>query len=142
MTADEKQSLNTTEACEPSTLTKDNPSKSNSAGTDKGQSGHKARVSEGSHAPSVIPEEYRSWKHLFQEEETIKALPKHQLWDHEIKLEPGKQPTFGPIYTLSKKELKALKTYLEENLKKGFICKLESPAEYPILFVPKKDGSL
>jgi hypothetical protein len=49
---------------------------------------------------------------------------------------------FGPIYMLSKKELKALKTYLEENLKKGFIHKSESSVGYPILFVPKKDGSL
>ncbi|KAH0129268.1 hypothetical protein KCU82_g20625, partial [Aureobasidium melanogenum] len=53
-----------------------------------------------------------------------------------------KQPTFGPIYALSEKELKTLREYLDENLARGFIRKSESPAGYPILFAPKKDGSL
>lgn len=49
---------------------------------------------------------------------------------------------FGPIYNLSEKELEALREYLDENLKKGFIRPSESPAGAPILFVKKKDGSL
>ena len=76
------------------------------------------------------------------EETTAKALPKYQPWDHKIELEPGKTPTFGPIYTLSEKELKVLRDYLDENLKKGFIRESKSPAGYPILFAPKKDGKL
>jgi hypothetical protein len=114
-----------------------------SAGTGLGgQTGHEARVSEGSHAPSDIPEQYSKWKRLFQEEENANALPRHQPWDHEIRLEPGKQPTFGPIYALSEKELKTLREYLDENLARGFIRKSESPAGYLILFALKKDGSL
>ena len=127
-----------------------------SADIDKSQSDQTARVMEGIHEPSEylevsgkakgtpghVPNIYRKWRHLFQEEETAAALPKHQPWDHEIKLEPGKQPTFGSIYALSEKELKTLKEYLNENLKKGFISRSKSPAEYPILFVPKKDGKL
>ena len=69
-------------------------------------------------------------------------LPKHQPWDHEIKLQPGTEPEFGPIYQLSEKELQVLREYLEENLKKGFIQESQSPAGYPILFAPKKDRSL
>ena len=69
-------------------------------------------------------------------------LPKHQPWDHEIKLQPGTEPGFGPIYQLSEKELQVLREYLEENLKKGFIRESQSPAGYLILFAPKKDGSL
>ena len=69
-------------------------------------------------------------------------LPKHQPWDHEIKLQPGTEPGFGPIYQLSEKELQVLREYLEENLKKGFIQESQSPAGYPILFAPKKDRSL
>lgn len=49
---------------------------------------------------------------------------------------------FGPIYNLSETELEALREYLDENLKKGFIRPSESPAGAPILFVKKKDGSL
>ncbi|EAL22396.1 hypothetical protein CNBB2750 [Cryptococcus deneoformans B-3501A] len=56
--------------------------------------------------------------------------------------EEGKNPPFGPIYNLSETELEALREYLDENLKKGFIRPSESPAGAPILFVKKKDGSL
>jgi hypothetical protein len=49
---------------------------------------------------------------------------------------------FSPIYALSKKELKVLCKYLDNNIAKGFIRKLESRAVYPILFVLKKDREL
>jgi hypothetical protein len=113
----------------------------NRVGTASGQEGHKDD-GKGRHEPLDIPEQYKEWEHLFQEEMTIAALPKHQPWDHEIELQPGKQPTFGPIYQLSEKELGVLRDYLKENLKKGFIRESKSPAGYPILFAPKKDGSL
>ena len=70
------------------------------------------------------------------------ALPKHQEWDHEIKIMEGCTPTKQPIYPLSPQKLDALREYLEENLQKGFIRESQSPAGYPILFVPKSDGSL
>jgi hypothetical protein len=92
--------------------------------------------------PLVIPVEYKEFKELFQEVLTDKALPKHQLWDHVIPIEEGKTPPFGPIYQQSEKELKILKEYIDENLKKGFIRESKSPAGSPVLFVPKKDGSL
>ena len=69
-------------------------------------------------------------------------LPKHQPWDYTILLQEGKQPTFGPVYSCSEKELQALHKYLDENLAKGFIRESSSPAGYPILFVPKKNGKL
>ena len=69
-------------------------------------------------------------------------LSKHQPWNYEIKLQPGTEPEFRPIYQLSEKELQVLCEYLEENLKKGFIQESQSPAGYPILFTPKKDRSL
>ena len=55
---------------------------------------------------------------------------------------PGKEPTFGPIYALSEKELETLREYLDENLKKGFIRPSDSPAGYSILFARKKDETL
>jgi len=118
--------------------------------------GHENKVNEGNCEPSKnleifgkargslkhIPRIYNSWEHLFQEEETAKALPKHQSWDHEIKLELGKEPTFEPIYALSKKELSILRKYLAKNEKKGFIKKSQSRARYSILFTLKKDEEL
>ena len=86
--------------------------------------------------------EYKEYKQLFQEGPKNEALPKHQPWDHVIPMEEGKSPPFGPIYQLSEKELKVLKEYIDDNLQKGFIKPSTSPAGSPVLFVPKKDGSL
>ena len=54
----------------------------------------------------------------------------------------GKEPTFRLIYALSKKELKTLRESLNKDLVRGFIRKSTSLAEYPILFVPKKNSLL
>jgi hypothetical protein len=43
---------------------------------------------------------------------------------------------------MSQKELKALKEWLEENLRKGFIRLSSSPAALPVLFVKKLGSSL
>jgi transposase InsO family protein len=89
-----------------------------------------------------IPHEYNEFKKLFEEELGKEALPKHQPWDHEIKLEPGKQPGFQPIYGMSEKELDELKEYIDKNVKKGFIRPSVSPAGFPVMFVPKPNGKL
>ena len=69
-------------------------------------------------------------------------LPKQiEVNEHTIKLEEGKQPRYGPIYSLDPVELKILKTYIEINLANGFIWFSKSPAGPPILFVWKLDDS-
>ena len=45
-----------------------------------------------------------------------------------------------PLYSMSKNQLKKVKTYLDKNLKRGFIKSSKSSTEYPILFVLKKNG--
>ena len=62
--------------------------------------------------------------------------------EHSIVVEEGKDVPYGPIYRLSAVELKALRDYLDSSLSKGWIQSSESPAGAPILFTPKKDGSL
>src|SRR2546423_2800617 len=62
--------------------------------------------------------------------------------DLAIDIQEGKHPPYGPLYPLSPAELEALREYLEENLRKGFIRLSKSPAGAPILFVPKHDGTL
>ncbi|EKG19655.1 retroviruspolyprotein,putative, partial [Macrophomina phaseolina MS6] len=41
--------------------------------------------------------------------------------DYVIKLEKDKKALFSPLYEISDLELKALRLYLDENLRKGFI---------------------
>ena len=139
----EKSSGRTTVDCIAIISTQDNLKRgSDSMDTDKRSAGQQHERKKGKDVPLDIPKEYLRYIQLFQEEVDAKALPKHQPWDHEIELEPGKESTFEPIYALSEKELQVLRGYIEENLKKGFIRESKSLAGYPILFAPKKDGSL
>jgi len=89
--------------------------------------------------PVECPKEYEDFKDVFEEKLGKDALPEHKPWDHEIPLIPGKEPTYGPLYTLTREEEIELKTYIEKNLAKGFIRESSGPAASPILFVPKKD---
>lgn len=89
----------------------------------------------------AIPKEYQRYDKLFSDElET--GLPEHSRWDHEINLLPGTEPRFHKIYPLNETQTTALREYLDENLRKGYIRPSKSPAGYPILFVPKKNGKL
>ena len=91
--------------------------------------------------PSQLPEKYKDYKDVFSKQ-GADILPTHRKYDCPIDLQEGAQPPFGPIYSLSQPELKALRSYIDENLAKGFIRHSKSPAGVPILFVKKKDGSL
>ncbi|GME31604.1 hypothetical protein GTA08_BOTSDO14299, partial [Neofusicoccum parvum] len=52
------------------------------------------------------------------------------------------KPAYKPIYSLSEKEIEALRDYIEKNLERGYIRPSTSSAGYPILFVPKKNSKL
>jgi hypothetical protein len=87
-----------------------------------------------------LPDKYKDFVDVFEKNNV--DLPAHHPYDCPIDLEEGHSPPFGPIYGLSKPELQALRDYLIENLAKGFVQHSKSPANAPILFVKKKDGSL
>lgn len=87
---------------------------------------------------NLVPEEYRRYSKIFKEDLPEEALPKHQPWDHEIPLIPDKQPSFHKIYPMNEAQLQALREYIDENQKKGFIRESQSPAGYPLFFVAKK----
>ena len=88
-----------------------------------------------------IPGEYQEFQEVFKGEEED-GLPQHTTYDHEIPLKEGAQPKFFPIYHHSERELQALREYIEEAERKGHIRPSSSPAGYPVLLVPKKDGRL
>ena len=67
-------------------------------------------------------------------------LPPHRSFDHAIDMVEGREPTWGPIYALSEKELEVLRIYLADMFTSGKIHPSKSSAGAPILFVPKKEG--
>ena len=83
-----------------------------------------------------LPARYSDFSDIF-EKRNANRLPAHRPYDCPIELQAGEHPPFGPIYGLSEPELEALRTYLAENLAKGFIEPSKSPVGAPILFVKK-----
>ena len=88
---------------------------------------------------NLVPKPYYDLLPLFAKKGTDK-LPPHRYVDHEI-LTEGKPPR-GRMYSMSASELQEVRTWIEENLYKGFISASSSSCASPILFVKKKNGSL
>ena len=90
---------------------------------------------------ALVPEEYHEFLPLFTEA-VHNVLPPHRIYDHSIPLKEGSHPPFGPLYSLSRNELIAVREWLDKNLRRGWIQNSSSPVGAPILFVKKADGSL
>ncbi len=88
-----------------------------------------------------LPGEYQDLAEAFSK---VKAshLPPHRSSDCAIDPLPGSQPPKGRVFPLSQPEAKAMKSYIEEELAKGFIRPSTSPASAGFFFVKKKDGGL
>ena len=90
---------------------------------------------------SSIPEEYHEYADVFSKSDAS-SLPLHRPYDLKIHLEEGAEPPIGRMYSLSETEMTALRQFLDENLRNGFVRPSNSSHGAPILFVKKKDGSL
>lgn len=90
----------------------------------------------------LIPAPYRNFADVFSEK-SANIIPSHRQFDCAIDFtDPKAVPPHLPIYSLSPLETKALDSYLDSELTKGFIRPSKSPAAAPIFFVPKKSGEL
>ena len=93
-------------------------------------------------APNEVPAEYSNYSNVFSVQYAVELLENTEMNKHTIKLEEGKLPLFGPIYSLGPVELEILKTYIEIYPANGFIWPFKSPVRAPILFNKKPDRSL
>ena len=89
-----------------------------------------------------IPEEYqRHWK-VFSEEESH-HFPPSRVWDHTIDLKDGAPPKIDcKLIPMTPGEDEALREFLAEQMKKGYIRESKSPYASPFFFIKKKDGKL
>ena len=90
---------------------------------------------------SSVLNEYHEFSDVFNKTHADTLGP-HKPYNLKIELEDGAVPPFGPIYSLSQSELKALQEFLDEHLSYGFIRLTRSLSGAPVLFIRKKDGSL
>ena len=93
-------------------------------------------------APTTVPVKYSDYSNIFLVENAAELPENSKINEHAIKLKKGKQPLFGPIYSLGSVELETLKTYIKTNLANSFIRPFKSPVEAPILFDKKSNRSL
>ena len=89
-----------------------------------------------------ILDKYSDFADVFLEEKALMLPEYSKCNEHTINLEDGKQPLYGPIYSLGPVELETLKTYIKTHLKTGFIWLSKSPVGTPILLNKKPDNSL
>jgi len=71
-------------------------------------------------------------------------LPKHWIWDHEIKFIEGADlnTVQCPIYPLNKQEEEEMNKFIDENLSTGRIRPSKSQIASPFFFVKKKTANL
>jgi hypothetical protein len=83
------------------------------------------------------------WEFLeFFNTNSAAILPANKKTDHAIELLPGTDAPHMPIYPLTYAELQELQDFLKRMQAEKKIRPSKSPARAPILFVPKKDGTL
>ena len=78
-------------------------------------------------ASVAILAEYSDFEDVFSKESAVVLLEHTEINTHTIDLEEGKQPPYGPIYSLRPVELKTLKTYIETNLANWLYSFFKSP---------------
>jgi hypothetical protein len=89
-----------------------------------------------------LPADYHEYVDVFSRD-LAETLPPHRPGiDHNIPLQTGTSPLFGPMYPISRDKLKVLHRYLKDDLKNSFISLSSSPAASPVLFVKKLGGGL
>ncbi len=90
---------------------------------------------------SKIPGKYHNLIEAFSKTKASQ-LPPHRSSDCAIDILPGSQLPKGRVFPLSQPESEAMKSYIEEELAKGFIRPSTSPASAGFFFMKKKDGGL
>jgi len=87
----------------------------------------------------TVPQEFHQYLGIMGKE-AADAVPEHPSYDCKIDLQEGSTAPWGPIYSLSEIELQTLREWLKEMERTGKIQSSTSPADSPILFVPKRHG--
>jgi hypothetical protein len=82
---------------------------------------------------------YHKYLHIFSKKAS-ERYPEARPYDHEIHLKPDFKPIKQRPYSLNPEQMDLVDKFIEENLKKGYIEKSNSPQASPFFFVGKKSG--
>ena len=87
----------------------------------------------------LVPKEYHKFLKVFSKKESKRMLLQ-KPWDHAIDLKDTFKLKKGHIIPLSPAEQEEVTAFLDDQLKKGYICPSKSPQTSPVFFISKKDG--
>jgi len=68
----------------------------------------------------LVPQRFWKWKKVFGKRES-ERIPVQKAWDHAIELKEGFIPKKGKVYLLSREEREKVQTFMEDQLRKGYI---------------------
>ncbi|RHW30551.1 hypothetical protein D1B31_23670 [Neobacillus notoginsengisoli] len=88
----------------------------------------------------MVPSAYHQYYGRFSKGES-ERMPVRKPWDHAIDLKESFVPRKGRMIPLSVEEQKEVSSFIDEQLRKGYIRPSKSPQTSPVFFVPKKEGT-
>ena len=88
----------------------------------------------------LVPKRFWKWKKIFGKRES-ERMPVQKMWDHTIELKEGFTPKKKKVYSLSREERGEVQAFVEDQLRKGYICPSKSFQTSPVHFMAKKDGT-
>jgi len=68
----------------------------------------------------LVPRKFWKWGKVFGKRESERMLVR-KTWDHTIELKEGFTPKKGKVYSLSREEREEVQTFVEDQLRKGYI---------------------
>jgi len=68
----------------------------------------------------LVPQKFWKWKRIFRKRE-LERMPVRKVWDHAIELKEGFMLRKGKVYSLSREEREEVQTFVEDQLRKGYI---------------------
>ncbi|EGO04051.1 hypothetical protein SERLA73DRAFT_24699, partial [Serpula lacrymans var. lacrymans S7.3] len=87
----------------------------------------------------LVPPEYHDFWKVFSKHKS-ERFPEAKPWDHAIDLKDTFKPRKGHMIPLSAPERDEVSSFIDEQLRKGYIRPSKSPMTSPVFFIPKKDG--
>ncbi|EGN97834.1 hypothetical protein SERLA73DRAFT_37752, partial [Serpula lacrymans var. lacrymans S7.3] len=87
----------------------------------------------------LVPPKYHDFWKVFSKHKS-ECFPETKPWDHAIDLKDTFKPRKGHMIPLSAPEREEVSSFIDEQLRKGYIRPSKSPMTSPVFFIPKKDG--
>jgi hypothetical protein len=83
------------------------------------------------------PDAYKAYTQVYLGADT-ESLPSHGPQDLALELFTSEKPLWDLIYNVSEKKLDTLHSYLDVQLKRGWIRLSKSPARASVVFIPEE----